>query len=203
MNFHDTKMGHSFFERQLPQLIRSIDALAAALGKPVQPVVLPVEADPEFLSKLYLGEYESAPFQQTPEGAELTRAVNKAHEELEALLPESCHEKLMQYQDALTMREGVDLQRAYESGYRTAVQMIVAGLSRPVSRQTRAEEAGVCPICGGELDYEDDIHTDDGGFYPWKCINCKATGKEGYDKVFDQHYDVEDKDGTPFHAPAE
>ena len=131
MNFHDTKMGHSFFERQLPQLIRSIDALAAALGKPVQPVVLPVEADPEFLSKLYLGEYESAPFQQTPEGAELTRAVNKAHEELEALLPESCHEKLMQYQDALTMREGVDLQRAYESGFRTAVQMMAAGLSRP------------------------------------------------------------------------
>lgn len=95
MNFHNTKMGHIFFERQLPQLIRSIDALAAALGKPAQPVVLPVEADPEFLSKLYLGEYESAPFQQTPEGAELTRAVNKAHEELEALLPESCHEKLM------------------------------------------------------------------------------------------------------------
>ncbi len=131
MNFHNTKMGHIFFERQLPQLIRSIDALAAALGKPAQPVVLPVEADPEFLSKLYLGEYESAPFQQTPEGAELTRAVNKAHEELEALLPESCHEKLMQYQDTLTMREGVDLQRAYESGFRTAVQMMAAGLSRP------------------------------------------------------------------------
>lgn len=131
MNFHNTKMGHIFFERQLPQLIRSIEALAAALGKPAQPVVLPVEADPEFLSKLYLGEYESAPFQQTPEGAELTRAVNKAHEELEALLPESCHEKLMQYQDTLTMREGVDLQRAYESGFRTAVQMMAAGLSRP------------------------------------------------------------------------
>lgn len=139
MNFHDTKMGHIFFERQLPQLIRSIDALTAVLGRPAQPVILPVEADSEFLSKLYLGEYESAPFQQTPEMAELTRAVNAAHEELEALLPESCHEKLMKYQDTLTMREGADLQMAYESGFRTAVQMMVAGLSRPTAAHKKSE----------------------------------------------------------------
>lgn len=102
MNFHDTKMGHAFFEHQLPQLIQ---ALTAALDKPVQAVAFPMEADPEFLSKLYLGEYEPAPFRQTPEGAEFTRAVNAAHEELKAVLPESCHEKLMKYQDTLTMRE--------------------------------------------------------------------------------------------------
>ena len=131
MNFHDTKMGHTFFEHQLPQLIQAIQALAIALDKPVQAVALPVEADPEFMSKLYLGEYESAPFRQTPEGVEITRAVNAAHKDLEAALPESCHEKLMKYQDTLTMREGVDMQMAYESGFRTAVQMIAAGLSRP------------------------------------------------------------------------
>lgn len=42
-----------------------------------------------------------------------------------------------------------------------------------------AEEAGVCPICGGGLDYEDDIRTDDGGFFLWNCPACGATGKEG------------------------
>ena len=131
MNFHDTKMGHTFFEHQLPQLIQAIQALTIALDKPVQAVALPEEADPEFMSKLYLGEYESAPFRQTPEGVEITRAVNAAHKDLEAALPESCHEKLMKYQDTLTMREGVDMQMAYESGFRTAVQMIAAGLSRP------------------------------------------------------------------------
>ena len=130
MDFYQTPMGHTFFERHVPQLIQAIEALTSALDKPAQAVTLPVEADPEFLSRLYLGEYESAPFQQTPEGAELTRAVNKAHEELEALLPESCHEKLM--------REGVDLQRAYESGFRTAVQMMAAGLSRPVAGQSES-----------------------------------------------------------------
>lgn len=136
MNFHDTKMRHTFFEHQLPQLIQAIQALTIALDKPVQSVVLPVEADPEFLSRLYMGEYESAPFRQTPEGTEITRAVNAAHEELEAVVPESCHEKLMKYQDTLTMREGVDMQMAYESGFRTAVQMMAAGLSRPKAGQT-------------------------------------------------------------------
>lgn len=133
MNFYQTPMGRAFFERHVPQLIHAIEALTTALDKPAQSVALPVEADPEFLSKLYLGEYESVPFRQTPEGAEIIRAVNAAHEELETALPESCHEKLMKYQDTLTMREGVDLQMAYESGFRTAVQMIAAGLSRPAA----------------------------------------------------------------------
>lgn len=53
-----------------------------------------------------------------------------------------------------------------------------------------ADEADICPLCGGELEYEDDIRTDDGGFFVWKCPDCGATGKEGYDKVFDRHYDV-------------
>lgn len=135
MEFYQTPMGHTFFMRHVPQLIQSIQALTAALDKPARAITLPMEADPEFLSKLYLGEYESAPFRQTQEGAELTRAVNAAHEELEASLPEDCHEKLMKYQDTLTMREGVDMQMAYESGFRTAVQMIVVGLSRPTAGQ--------------------------------------------------------------------
>ena len=45
MNFYETKIGHTFFERQVPELIRSIDALATALNRPVQTVTLPVEAD--------------------------------------------------------------------------------------------------------------------------------------------------------------
>lgn len=138
MNFHETKMGHAFFEHQLPQLIQAIRALTAALDKPAQAVTLPVEADPEFLSKLYFGEYEPEPFQLTPEGKKRTRDVNAACEELEALLPEDCREKLVKYQDALVLRETADMQMAYESGFRTAVQMIVAGLFQPAQTDEAA-----------------------------------------------------------------
>lgn len=54
-----------------------------------------------------------------------------------------------------------------------------------------ADEEGVCPICGGtDLDYGNDTPTDDGGLIDWTCPDCGATGKEGYDKVFDRHYCV-------------
>ncbi|MCI9169324.1 MAG: hypothetical protein HFF42_00065 [Lawsonibacter sp.] len=61
-----------------------------------------------------------------------------------------------------------------------------------------ADEKGICPICGGELEYGDDEPLDDGGVYEWTCPSCGATGKEGYDKVFDKHYSVHDGDGKPY-----
>ena len=135
MNFYETKMGRIFFEHQLPQLIQSIQRLTTSLDKPTQALTLPVEADPGFLSSLYYGSYEPGPFRQTAKGRELTRAVNAAHDELTAVLPEETRKKLMEYQDALTMCETADMQMAYESGFRTAVQMLMAGLSRPGSAQ--------------------------------------------------------------------
>ena len=64
-----------------------------------------------------------------------------------------------------------------------------------------ADEEGICPICGGELEYGDDEPLDDGGVYEWTCPSCGATGKEGYSKVFDRHYEVYDGDGNPYPAP--
>lgn len=64
------------------------------------------------------------------------------------------------------------------------------------------DEEGICPICGGELEYGDDEPLDDGGVYEWTCSSCGATGKEGYNKVFDQHYDVRDGDGNPYPDPS-
>lgn len=66
-----------------------------------------------------------------------------------------------------------------------------------------ADEEDVCPICGGDLEYGSDISMDAGVLYEWICPGCGATGKGGYYKTFDRHYDVRDRDGKPFPAPAE
>lgn len=66
-----------------------------------------------------------------------------------------------------------------------------------------ADEEGICPICGGDLEYGDDEPLDDGGVYEWTCLHCGATGKEGYSKVFDRHYDVQDKNGDPYPDPSD
>ena len=63
-------------------------------------------------------------------------------------------------------------------------------------------EEGICPICGGELKYSGEEPLDDGGIYDWTCCCCGATGKEGYSKVFDRHYDVRDGNGDPYSAPS-
>lgn len=136
MNFHDTKMGHIFFERQMPQLIQSIQALTAALDKPARQVILPVEPDPNFLSELYFGNYECGVFKQTAEPNELEQAVKQAYNVLVETLPEQSREDLEAYLDAAAERNSDNMRRAYESGFRTAVQMIIAGMSRPVGTPT-------------------------------------------------------------------
>ncbi|MDE6261186.1 MAG: hypothetical protein K2M42_10060 [Oscillospiraceae bacterium] len=135
MNFHETVMGCRFFEHQLPQLIQSIQGLTAALEKPPRAAVLPVEPDPNFLSELYFGNYECGVFKQTAEPNELEQAVKRAYNTLAETLPERNREELEAYLDAAAERNSDNMRRAYESGFRTAVQMIMAGLSRPPDGQ--------------------------------------------------------------------
>ena len=57
---------------------------------------------------------------------------------------------------------------------------------------------GICPVCGAEVNYCDSHEImDDGGLIPWECPSCKASGKEGYNRVFDQHYAVCSENGEP------
>lgn len=65
-----------------------------------------------------------------------------------------------------------------------------------------SQEPGVCPICGGEIEYEDGMQFEDSGHWTWKCPDCKACGKEEYKKVFTRHFEVTDGNGKPFFAPA-
>lgn len=60
------------------------------------------------------------------------------------------------------------------------------------------DEVGVCPLCGGSVEYGERESMDEGGVYFWTCPSCGATGMEGYNEVFDgHHYNVRDKDGNP------
>ena len=58
---------------------------------------------------------------------------------------------------------------------------------------------GICPVCGNYIEYGGFELVDAGAVYEWECPICGATGKEGYDLVFDgSHYNVKLADGTPF-----
>lgn len=58
------------------------------------------------------------------------------------------------------------------------------------------DEDGICPICGGTIEYLGDRETDDfGTVVSWECPSCGASGKSGYDDSFNCHYNVTDKEG--------
>lgn len=127
MEFYQTKMGHRFFEVHMPQLIKAIQGLSAALSNPTQAIALPVQPNPDFLSDLYHGNYEPDFIKQTPETSELTDAINEAHSLLVASLSDESQIQLSAYLDKLSERDSEDMRRAYESGFHTAIQMLLAG----------------------------------------------------------------------------
>ncbi len=137
MNFHETKMGHIFFEHQVPQLIKAVNALTAALSTPAPAMGLPVSPDPRFLDSLFFGRYQPEIYEVSSESRQLNHAVNLAHKALMETLPEQCREKLEAYEAALSERNTAMAEQAYESGIRMAVQMIVAGLSQPVTENKK------------------------------------------------------------------
>ena len=129
MEFYQTQMVRAFFERQVPQLIDAVNALAAALSKPAPAAVLPVAADSNFLRDLFFGDYEPEIYKVSPELQRFNRAVDQAHTSLVATLPENIVAQLEEYETALSERNIAVTEQAYQAGIRVAVQMIVAGLS--------------------------------------------------------------------------
>lgn len=58
------------------------------------------------------------------------------------------------------------------------------------------DEEGICPICGGEIDYCSERKPNDYGYsIDWECPECGATGHEEYSELFTYHSNVCDKDG--------
>ncbi len=135
MEFYQTQMGRAFFERQLPQLIDAVNALAAALSKPIPAAVLPVSADPKFLRDLFFGDYEPEIFKVSPELQRLGQTVSQDYKALTATLSGDSMKLLEEYETALSERNIAVTEQAYQAGIRIAVQMIVAGLSPSVSSE--------------------------------------------------------------------
>lgn len=79
-----------------------------------------------------------------------------------------------------------------------AVKAIGEGGERPELAARLNDSEGVCPVCGNTITYNGGMDRDDAGCtYPWSCDHCGATGGEGFNFVFDRHYNVRDEDGKP------
>ena len=130
MNFYETKMGHIFFNHQMPELIRTLQEIATALSKPAPAAVqLKDVGEPDFLHNLFYGNYEPDIYGCVTVPSRLDQNVKEAEK---ALLPALSKKKKLfeQYQAAIYERSSI-AEQSYCCGYRTAVQMIVSGLTAP------------------------------------------------------------------------
>lgn len=139
MNFYETKAGYIFFESQLPELITALKDIAAALSRPMTPEKLPLDAT-NILSDLYWGKYEPAVFHRNEETPKFDAAVMTARTALMDTLPAEAQDRFEAYQEAVDARTSAVLELSYKSGYRTAVQMILAGLAVPDENRDQTSE---------------------------------------------------------------
>ena len=129
MNFHETKMGTIFFNQQIPELIKALRDIATALSKPVPAAIRLAETgEPDFLHNLFYGNYEPDIYGCVTVPSMLDQNVKEAEKALLPALGQS-QRLFEQYQTAVSERDSAIAEQSYCCGYRTAVQMIVSGLT--------------------------------------------------------------------------
>lgn len=127
MNFHETKAGHVFFESQLPRLTKALEEIAAALSHLQPAMKLDARPDQELLSSLFYGSYDPERYQSHEQIRVLNRQVSQAEIALRKTLTPEADRMLDVYQRADNLRDDAVAEQAYASGFRTAVQMLLAG----------------------------------------------------------------------------
>ncbi len=129
MNFHETKMGTTFFNQQIPELIKTLQDIAKALSKPA-PAAIQLEetGEPDFLHNLFYGNYEPDIYGCVTVPSRLDQNVKEAEKALLPALGQS-QRLFEQYQTAVSERDSAIAEQSYCCGYRTAVHMIVSGLT--------------------------------------------------------------------------
>lgn len=129
MNFHETKMGTIFFNHQIPELIKALREIAAAMSKPAPAAIQLTETgEPDFLHNLFYGNYEPDIYGCVTVPSRLDQKVKEAEKALLPALGQS-QGLFEQYQTAVSERNSAIAEQSYCCGYRTAVQMIVSGLT--------------------------------------------------------------------------
>ncbi len=129
MNFHETKMGTIFFNHQIPELIKTLQDIATALSNPAPAAIQLAETgEPDFLHNLFYGNYEPDIYGCITVPSRLDQKVKEAEKALLPALGQS-QRLFEQYQTAVSERDSAIAEQSYCCGYRTAVQMIISGLT--------------------------------------------------------------------------
>lgn len=131
MQFHETNMGRTFFQGQLPKLIGALEEIAKALRAPAPVCQVPLEISPDFLSELYYGQYDPSGEPVSAAQKQCTQKILSCQKDLRATCSENVWAQIENYRSALDERSTLEREQAFSAGFRTAMRMVAAGLSTP------------------------------------------------------------------------
>ncbi len=130
MNFHDTKMGQEFYGRTLPKIAEALKLIAKKLNTPAPAVSLPSEVPANFLSELYLGNYDPSDEPDTEEVARCIAEIMAKEDTLRAIVSPDIWEQIDHILSLVNKKVDRQLEQAFAAGFRSAMMMVMAGLTR-------------------------------------------------------------------------
>ena len=135
MNFHETQMGHEFYGKTVPRIAKALEQIAKSLDKPSPAAGLPFacEVPADFLSELYQGNYDPSDEPDTDEISRCSAEILANETVLRAAVSPDIWEQIDHTFSLMNKRGDGQREQAFAAGYRTAMIMVLAGLS-PVPR---------------------------------------------------------------------
>ncbi len=116
-------------ETNISELTEAIHALTEAISRPALAMRFPIAPNPEFLADLYHGRYEPETNRKCEADQALIQEIEERRRALRSVLPGQGKKMLSEYDDAVAQYHSTVAERFYEAGFKTAVQMMAAGLS--------------------------------------------------------------------------
>lgn len=130
MSFYQTHMGARFFQKHVPELIKALQQLAVPQKQVA--VSLDTSAPAEIIRLLYHGELEFSatnPAADMPEYIKWNDAIKDCRKRLTDKYGSTFVADLEAYDELLIARASVEFEQTFTQGFRTAVQLLSAGLS--------------------------------------------------------------------------
>lgn len=131
MNFHETPIERRFFNQQLPLLTTALQDVAKALTQDRQVVRLSPEIPADFMHNFFYGRYDPSDYANS---AEYDHYSQRIMDHQTVLLHEVTPEiwgMIDHYQTLLEVRATLDREQAFNAGFRSALTLVMAGLSAP------------------------------------------------------------------------
>lgn len=131
MNLHETQMGREFYGKTVPRIARALEQIAKSLDKPAPAAGLPFacEVPADFLSELYQGNYDPSGEPDTDEISRCSAEILANETALRAAVSPDIWEQIDHTFSLMNKRGDRQREQAFAAGYRTAMMMVMAGLS--------------------------------------------------------------------------